>query len=117
VGCEDLDIFAGVSDLGLGVVFSDSLKVYHHIPKNRITAGYLTRLNYQMIRSFGMLCAMKSKESYFIYSIKALFYLLQDIKSILIIFIKHNNKSFLQLFLEITRSLGLFAGKISLKIR
>jgi glycosyltransferase involved in cell wall biosynthesis len=117
VGCEDLDIFSGVADLGLGVVFSDSLKVYHHIPKIRITAGYLTRLNYQMIRSFGMLCAMKSKESYFRYSIKALFYFIQEIKSILIVFIKHNNKPLLQFFLEITRVLGLFIGKISLKVR
>jgi glycosyltransferase involved in cell wall biosynthesis len=116
VGCEDEDIFSGVTDLGLGVVFSDRLKVYHHIPKIRITAGYLTRLNYQMIRSFGMLCAMKRTNGYFEYVSEALLAFMRDLRSYLIVFIK-NNKPLLQLFLELTRALGLFIGKISLKIR
>jgi glucosyl-dolichyl phosphate glucuronosyltransferase len=55
IGCEDHDIWMGIKQLGLDMIRTNRLRLYHHIPASRTELKYLLRLNYSMSMSYGML--------------------------------------------------------------
>lgn len=112
VGCEDEDIFSGVTELGLGVAFSEHLKVYHHIPRVRTTPGYLIRLNYQMLRSYGVLHAMKNGSRSWGRFGSALTEFARNLSSHAITLARGEEPP-QRFFLEIIRAAGFFVGRIS----
>ena len=54
-GCQDADIFAFVEKQERGLIETEELIVYHHIPENRLRLPYLLRLNYAMLKSYALL--------------------------------------------------------------
>jgi glycosyltransferase involved in cell wall biosynthesis len=109
VGCEDEDIFSGVFDLGLGVVFSETLKVYHHIPKVRTTARYLISLNYQMLYSYGTLHTMKNGSGSRSHFRNAFLELMRALKYQTACLLR-GEKPVLRFVFEVARAIGFFMG-------
>ena len=54
-GCEDADMFRFVEKQGRGLIETEELVVYHHIPRQRLRLPYLLRLNYAMLKSYAYL--------------------------------------------------------------
>jgi glycosyltransferase involved in cell wall biosynthesis len=63
VGCEDYDLYSFVGRLSMSALITDRLRMFHRIPSHRTTMGYLVRLNFQMLRSFGMLKVFRYEET------------------------------------------------------
>nr|WP_246152903.1 glycosyltransferase [Oryzomonas rubra] len=112
VGCEDEDIFAGVAKLRMGVVFSEQLKVFHHISAIRVTMKYLTRLNYQMLHSYGTLYAMTHNDGAWRCFGGALRCLEKSFVTLFVDFFQGKMRP-QRLFLEMVRAVGYFVGRIS----
>jgi len=59
MGCEDHDIWGGLSELHFDVLVTDRLKVCHHISAQRLRMNYLLRLCYGMEYSYTILRRMQ----------------------------------------------------------
>lgn len=66
-GCEDDDLWAGISALKLPTFFSDRLVLFHHIAKYRTRLSYLSRLLYTTGYSYGVLDQYRNSSAYSLY--------------------------------------------------
>jgi hypothetical protein len=111
-GCEDVDIFSGVTRLGMGAFFSDRLKVYHHIPRSRTLFSYLVRLNYQQCYSAGVMSRLEAPATGRV-SMLDLFRLAKQAAHLAMDCLR-GRKNIKRCTLEIARALGGMAGRLNL---
>jgi len=65
MGSEDADIFRFVEKQGRGLIETEELVVYHHIPKERLRLPYMLRLNYAMLKSYAFLEVLSGENGKF----------------------------------------------------
>ncbi len=60
VPCEDHAIYCGVGRCGMGAAYVPTIVVYHHLDGARTSLAALTRLNFRMIRGYGLFTPFES---------------------------------------------------------
>jgi len=112
VGCEDYDLYSFVGELSMTSFFTDKLKVFHIIPATRTKIRYLSRLNFQMIYSFGILRVLRSEESSsnILILFKTVINIILNLMSIFTV-TSRGKKTFLLILRDIGYVIGVFHGR------